>query len=612
MIIKSRLNWIAVLVACGACACAAEDTTCLLGQGPPGACEERQRTLEPPEASGSEELAMGSTGASVRVLHEYLTRFGYFPNEELLAEYPGWQAIVAEAPAEPDVFDEQTASALRELQLRLGLPVTGNVDAQTRAAMSADRCGLPDGIRQFEGDPSEKFNHHIFKRTSPVRWKLDDVQGLNNDNFFPSVAACGTECEENARRQRIAQVAANAFGQWTRATGLLFMGTPDPPWDVFIRFRPLEEGVLASAPLPRSGSIGLLVNNTKKWSGDAGPAASDRYDLETILLHEIGHVLGLLHSSVGPVTPGDANRATMYPSGQKGKTDRSLHTDDTVGGSILYEQYTQIGLPTLASDIAVGPDGANDTDSDPDVWVVGTRQAPSGDGFEVRKWIGPGNTYTTHVGGGHGAKAIAVGPNAHVWIVTSAGKIFERSVDGTGGTWVDRGPGCATDIGVGGDFFTPRAWILGCSAVNGGYAVYRLDTSGWTEPNPGAAGTRISVNSLGAPWLVESGGTIWRRPGIQWLQIPSGLGKDIAVGPAVPGSSISYAYVVGNDDQTWGWNEQIERPASDYPDTLDADQLPKAQAQWLLAGGTGVTDIAIDPNGVPWVVRNDGSVWRQK
>jgi predicted Zn-dependent protease len=62
----------------------------------------------------------------------------------------------------------------------------------------------------------------------------------------------------------------------------------------------------------------------ERWSVGAVPNA---FDLETVALHEIGHLLGLGHSSV--------QGAIMFPSIAPGGT-KGLHKDDIDGIKVLY------------------------------------------------------------------------------------------------------------------------------------------------------------------------------------------------------------------------------------------------------------------------------------
>jgi len=94
-------------------------------------------------------------------------------------------------------------------------------------------------------------------------------------------------------------------------------------------------GVLAHAWLPsteadygpdwnKGGDV--HINTAFTWVDDANDAAADNdYDLETVILHELGHALGLDHSFSGTV---------MNPSYQGGR--RALTADDIDGIQYIY------------------------------------------------------------------------------------------------------------------------------------------------------------------------------------------------------------------------------------------------------------------------------------
>ena len=81
-------------------------------------------------------------------------------------------------------------------------------------------------------------------------------------------------------------------------------------------------GTLAHAYRPSDGRF--HYDGDEVWSVGANPGA---YDLETVALHEIGHLLGLGHSSV--------EGAIMFPTIRSGVT-QSLHGDDVQGIKALY------------------------------------------------------------------------------------------------------------------------------------------------------------------------------------------------------------------------------------------------------------------------------------
>ena len=84
-------------------------------------------------------------------------------------------------------------------------------------------------------------------------------------------------------------------------------------------------GILAHADFPPA--CGIITNTLPKplhfddsehaWSVGAVPNA---FDIETVALHELGHILGLQHSDV----PG----SVMFPSVNDNTTNRVLTADD--------------------------------------------------------------------------------------------------------------------------------------------------------------------------------------------------------------------------------------------------------------------------------------------
>ncbi|KAL7131872.1 hypothetical protein ABFS83_12G033900 [Erythranthe nasuta] len=82
-------------------------------------------------------------------------------------------------------------------------------------------------------------------------------------------------------------------------------------------------GTLAHAFAPTNGR--LHYDADERWSVD--PVANT-FHLETVALHEIGHLLGLGHSSI--------QAAIMYPSVSAGQAKIKLNSDDIQGIKALY------------------------------------------------------------------------------------------------------------------------------------------------------------------------------------------------------------------------------------------------------------------------------------
>lgn len=284
-----------------------------------------------------EGLALGSSGNDVKLLQNYLSRFGYLTQPE--ANGNGRRAELDLRPAaKPGKFDEATTEALETFQKMASLPVTGELDAATREKMQQPRCGNPDITPVSNATIASLVEPDLagFVATGG-RWPTR--------NLRYALQETGIDLPAGEVRQSIHQ----AFSTWAGWTGLSFREVPMASGpEIIIRFVAGNHGdgaanafdgvsgVLAHAffpPVPPNTPIPIQgdthFDEAETWTITVPPAAG-RIDLTTVAIHEFGHALGLNHSPV----VGSVMEA-FY-----GGPRRVLHGDDIAGITSIYGGYS--------------------------------------------------------------------------------------------------------------------------------------------------------------------------------------------------------------------------------------------------------------------------------
>ena len=277
---------------------------------------------------------------------------------------------------------------------------------------------------------------------------------------------------------------------------------------------------------------------------------------------------------------------------------RALTFDETVAVTPFYNGW--VNTPGCGKDVAVGFNG----DGTGPVWRIGCEVRTGG--FDIQRWNGSG--WTQDSAPGSAAVAIAVDSNQTPWVVNSFGGIFRKtSTSPTSGSWTPL-VGCARDIGAGAD---GSVWMLDCSGGAIGGTVQKWNGSGWTQEISGGLATRIAVDMLGRPWVINGNGNIFYRtsanPGAAatWPDLP-GLAADIGITFAT-GAPTAHAFIVGipSEPFIWAWQEQ---PA--VGDGSCGGSGAPVKRNWIQLLDGQASRISVGPGG-PWVVNAAGGTFRQ-
>ncbi|OVA14351.1 Peptidase M10 [Macleaya cordata] len=281
-------------------------------------------------------LAGCHKGQTVKGLHElkqYLKKFGY---QDLNTNH-------THEHVDDDKFDELLESEIKTYQLNYHLKATGDLDAPTVKQMMMSRCGAPDIVNGTTSMRSNKKKNHVVVQSSSSSHLIHTVSHYSFFNGNPKWPASKTHLTYRFNSsvptvisvKILRRVCKRAFSRWESVSHFRFKEAKagDDEADIVIGFHKGDHGdgntfdgsggVLAHAFAPTNGRFHYDAD--EDWSTNPKP---DMMDLETIALHEIGHLLGLGHSSV----PG----AIMYPTFAYGVKKRKLHGDDVQGIRALY------------------------------------------------------------------------------------------------------------------------------------------------------------------------------------------------------------------------------------------------------------------------------------
>ena len=243
---------------------------------------------------------VGESKSGIEDVQGYLQRFGYLPGDNF----------------KRGECDNETSNALKKFQELHKLNKTGEFDNQTKEEMTQHRCGLPDLVDGVAASPL-------------CPWERRDLTYAFTDG------------PDDVNIVQAFQAIRNAFNTWATEVNLTFTEVDrNENHDIEIGWRPSEDpdhsmegGILAHADFPPGCSIittnpPLPLHYDMEEHSWAIEAQSGAFDIETVGLHEIGHILGLMHSTV--------NGAVMFPTVRPNFTLRQLKQDDKDGIHSLY------------------------------------------------------------------------------------------------------------------------------------------------------------------------------------------------------------------------------------------------------------------------------------
>ncbi|KAG6557133.1 hypothetical protein Mapa_001060 [Marchantia paleacea] len=292
------------------------------------------------------DLQRGDMHEAVADLKQYLSKFGYIKlekEEDLSLE-----------------FDELLMDAIKLYQVNHNIPVTGVLSNHTLRLLHTPRCGRADveegrplmferqqlgkvGLPASVPGHLENFESHWAVYAPSEKWQSNRnlTIAFSSTDVVPSVS------ETDAKAAILA-----AFAAWSRVIPVNFTETNNyTEADIEIRFvggdhgdgDPFDGrlGILAHAFAPEDGRFHF--DKDEVWTVDVDSTDDeDAIDLQTVALHEIGHLLGLAHTHV--------EGAVMYPSIVTRQVKRQLTVDDIQGAQALYGSKYHRPLSTACQD----------------------------------------------------------------------------------------------------------------------------------------------------------------------------------------------------------------------------------------------------------------------
>ncbi|XP_021842783.2 metalloendoproteinase 5-MMP-like [Spinacia oleracea] len=243
-------------------------------------------------------------------LKSYLAKFGYLENQVVFEN--------------DNLFDEKLEKAIKTYQRNYKLSVTGHLDGATITQMMKPRCGCPDiinGRNTMRNKDMYRTSLYVLGNTTWPSSKYNLTYKIQINASVTGTQNMRSIVEESLRKW--AQYSPFTFLEVTDGsqTDLIFEVSQDrgdgTPFDG-------HGGLLALSSYPTGGWS--HYDPSESWTSD--DPRPDQMDLYSVVLHEIGHLLGVDHTSV--------QSAVMFPIINAGQKKRDLQPDDIQGIEALY------------------------------------------------------------------------------------------------------------------------------------------------------------------------------------------------------------------------------------------------------------------------------------
>ncbi|KAK4842024.1 hypothetical protein QYF36_014432 [Acer negundo] len=242
-----------------------------------------------------------------------------------------------------DTFDEMLVSAIKSYQKFYNTEQTGQLDMKTIAHMILPRCGNRDVGDQTSSSSSSRPSSHVHS--------VGHYEYFPNNPRWDKLALTFAFLPENRLSENYKKAIVRAFSRWTDVTPLTFTQIESyNEADIKIAFYSGDHGDGG----PFDGPLGQLAHafeppdgmfhfdSDENWEVEGEPLklpsrVVTAIDLESVAVHEIGHLLGLGHST--------DKESVMYATLPTSARKVLLKRDDIAGIQSIYGANTKTPSP---------------------------------------------------------------------------------------------------------------------------------------------------------------------------------------------------------------------------------------------------------------------------